>query len=59
SRVAAFPMALPLLMIGIGTLLLIQQWRYGLALRDIGGDALGAGIIAFGIWILWVKRGRE
>ena len=56
SRVAAFPMAVPLMMIGIGTLLLIQQWRYGLVLYDFSGDVLCAGVIAFGLWIIWVQR---
>lgn len=56
SRVAAFPPALPLVMIGIGLLLLIQLWRYGEATTDIGGVALALGVIGFGIWTFWVKR---
>ncbi|QPC93277.1 hypothetical protein [Mesorhizobium sp. INR15] len=56
SRVAAFPPALPLTMIGIGALLLVQLWRYGDARNDISGVALGLGVIGFGIWIFWVKR---
>lgn len=56
SRVAAFPMALPVMMMAVGAVLLVQQWRYGVAASDTTGDALGVGIITFGAWILWVKR---
>ena len=59
SRIAAFPWRLPLMMIGIGTLLLVQQWRYGLASREFGGDLIGIGSISFGAWILWIKRTRR
>lgn len=55
SRVTAFPIALPLMMIGIGVLLLVLQWRYGLAFADISSDTIGGGVIVFGLWILWVK----
>lgn len=56
SRVTAFPLEIPVMMIGIGALLLVQQWRYGTALTDVGGDQLGVGVIIFGAWILWIKR---
>lgn len=59
SRVAAFPVILPIAMIGIGVVLLVQQWRYGLTSDDIGGDALGVGVIAFGVWALWLARRRQ
>ena len=59
SRVSAFPLGFPLTMIGIGGALLVQQWRYGLAFREPGGDLIGIGTIALAIWILWVKRRRR
>ena len=55
-RVAALPTALPVMMLAIGAVLLVQQWRYDLMFTDGLGDALGAGVIGFGVWILRVKR---
>lgn len=56
SRVAAFPWGLPSLMIGIGALLLVQQWRYGFSSRGVGSELIGISSILFGMWILWIKR---
>ena len=43
-------------MIAIGTLLLVQLWRYGLKLADVCSEITGVGVIAFGLWIIWFKR---
>jgi hypothetical protein len=59
SRISAFPRSLPLLMIAIGTLLLVQQLRYGLMAVDLVGDVTGVGIIIFGLWTLWVKSSHQ
>lgn len=57
ARMAAFPLTLPLLMIGIGALLLVQLWRAGSLASDPMGTGIGLFVIGFGVVILWVKRG--
>lgn len=57
ARMAAFPLSLPVMMIGIGTLLLVQLWRYGELVSDPVGLATGLFVIAFGGVILWARRG--
>ena len=59
SRIAAFPPGLPVMMIAIGALLLVQQWRYGLAFRNMGSDAAGVGVIAFGALLIWMRRRKQ
>ena len=56
SRVAAFPASVPVMMIGVGALLLVQlvrldQWR-----ESPLEVALGIGVIVFGAWIFLIRR---
>lgn len=56
ARMAAFPLGLPLLMIGIGGLLLVQLWRGDSLGSDLTGTGIGLFVTTFGAVILWVKR---
>lgn len=55
ARMAAFPLTLPLLMIGIGGLLLIQLWRGDGLASDPVGTGVGLFMVAFGSFILTRK----
>ncbi len=56
SRLAALPVSVPLMMCGVGALLLGRLWWDGTLLSDLGYAAMGLGVFVFGVVILLLRR---
>ncbi|MDE2595318.1 MAG: hypothetical protein KGL44_00420 [Sphingomonadales bacterium] len=59
ARLAALPVMVPMLMLGIGSLLLWKLWQAGQLASDMTGSGVGIGVSLFGLAILWLKVVRR
>ncbi len=55
-RLAALPLSVPLMMIGVGALLLVQLWRLEHFAGDPFSGVLGVFVTVFGVVILAIRR---